>query len=253
MKIKTPDQIELEVSKLPPINAPKAQIFFAHGYSVPKEGPANILLETAEALVKAGFEVILFNFRGHGDSSGAGQDVCINTGLIDLGSVFESFRNAALPFGFLGFSYGAAVVIEYIAKNRLSPSAVVFFSPALDMLKGSAEYENSLIGKFYRDSIKDGSLARDGFFVFPHNGFHGGDKIFSSYKEFHPAKDLSKIKNVLIIQGKNDQMLDFNLMKSLGEPAVEKYLVLDAVHGLTEEKPRAIQESLDWFNQKIKE
>jgi len=248
MKIQTQDKITLEAIKLTPKQTPtKAQIFLTHGYSVPKEGPADILKETAEALAENGFEVIYFDFRGHGKSTGESSDVTLDSGLLDLDAVFRATHNSKLSVGFLGFSYGATVAIKYITDNHITAFATVFFSPALDLIKGALEYENSLLGKFAREAVTNNQTE----FVLPHNGFRGSLNLFDSFKNYKPAEDLKVVPNTLILQGKNDQMLDFNLMKSLGEPAVDKYLVLDTVHGLTEEKPRAIKEAVDWFSSHI--
>jgi hypothetical protein len=41
-------------------------------------------------------------------------------------------------------------------------------------------------------------------------------------------------------------------MKQLGEPIVEKYVVLDTVHWLVEEKEKAVEETVKRFSEYIR-
>jgi len=40
-------------------------------------------------------------------------------------------------------------------------------------------------------------------------------------------------------------------MRQLGEPIVEKYITLNAVHGLVEEKEKAVEEAVKWFDRYV--
>lgn len=229
-KVFTSDGVELEVLKYVPEQI-KGRIFMLHGLSVPKEGPSNILRETALALADAGFKVISFDFRGHGASGGESPDLTVETGFADFEAIFSTEEADGLPMGIFGFSYGGLVAIEYTAHHSLSPRAMVFFSPALDFVKGVFKNPSSVMGTLYQEAEANGSLDREGYFVLPYNGFRVGKKVFDSAGKYKPYESLPKIAtHALIIQGKNDQMLSYEYMKQLGEPIVEKYVVLNTVH-----------------------
>jgi pimeloyl-ACP methyl ester carboxylesterase len=245
-QVQTADKTNIEIAEYGADN-PRGRVFVCHGLSVPKEGPANILAEAAQALAEAGFEVVSFNFRGNGDSGGYDYDMTIGTGLVDLEAVFRAYKDD-LPVGFLGFSYGAAVAVEYITRHQVKPTAVVLYSPVLDFRRSVIEHPNSVLGELYKAAAADGSLERDGYFTVPHNGFRVGKNVFDEASDYQIASDFAKITAPkLIIQGRNDQMLWFAVQKELGKPAADEFLVLDAVHGLTEQKEQAIQKTADWF------
>jgi pimeloyl-ACP methyl ester carboxylesterase len=105
----------------------------------------------------------------------------------------------------------------------------------------------------YKAATVDGSLERDGYFTVPYNGFKVGKDVFTEAENYQVADDLARIDSpTLIIQGRNDQMLWLEVQKELGEPAADKFLVLDTVHGLTEQKAQAIQKTVAWFGLYIK-
>jgi len=250
-RVLTLDGVELEVLKYIPHQA-KGKIFMLHGLSVPKEWPANILRDLALWLANHWFEVITFDFRGHGGSAGESPNITVETGLLDFDAVFATEAQDDMPMGIFGFSYGGLIAIEYTVQHSLSPKAMVFFSPALDFVKGVFENTSSVMGTLYQEAEANGSLDRDGYFVLPRNGFRVGKKVFDSAGKYKPYEDLPKIvTHSLIIQGKNDQILSYEYMRQLGEPIVEKYLVLNTVHGLTEEKEKAVQETVKWFERYV--
>ena len=250
--VTTSDGVALNVVKYVPEQS-KGKIFMLHWLSVPKEGPSNILLDTALWLVNAWFKVITFDFRGHWGSGGESPDITVETGLLDIDAVFRSEEKDDLPFWIFGFSYGGMISIEYTVKNALSPHVMVFFSPALDFVDGVFKNEHSVMWNLYLDAERDGSLDRDGYFTLPYNWFRVGKKVFQSAKHYKPYEDLKTIvTKSLIIQWKNDQMLSYEYMKMLWEPIVDKYITLDTVHGLIEEKEKAIQETVSWFSSYVK-
>lgn len=250
-KVVTADGIELGVLKYLPKQA-RGQIFMLHWLSVPKEWPSNILRELALWLADHWFKVVTFDFRGHGTSGGESVDITVETGFLDFDTVFTTEVEDGLPLGIFWFSYGGLVAIEYTVQHSLSPQAMVFFSPALDFVKGVFENKSSVMGTLYQEAEANGSLDRNGYFVLPYNGFKVGKNVFVSAGKYKPYEDLPKITtHSLIIQGKNDQMLSYEYMKQLGEPIVEKYLVLDTVHWLVEEKEKAIAETVQWFSKYV--
>jgi alpha-beta hydrolase superfamily lysophospholipase len=248
--ITTSDGIKLSATNYIPHANPRATIFISHGFTVPSAGPANILADTATALAENGYMVVTWDYRGHGQSGGNDYDVTLDTFRTDFDAVFRHNRPDA-PFGVLGFSVGAMTVINYFADQDVQPTAMVLYSPALDMWNGSFNHSDSALGGSYQAVLKNGDLDRNSWFIAP-SGFHVGRGMVESAKNLsdNAAKNLDKLRaKTLIIQGAKDQMLNYQLMRRLGEGKVDKYIVLDTVHGLTEQKDQAIALTADWFDQ----
>jgi len=241
----TSDNIELETVKYIPEN-PKGIIYICHGLSVPKEAPGDVLKDTAIALGNAGFKVVTFDFRGHATSGGKDIDFTIENGMKDLDAVFKTETND-LPIGMLGFSCGGTVSILYSYLNKIKLNALVLYSPALEFLKTTMTNPNSIIGSGLMNAQADGSYEANGYITVP-NGFRIGKNFFDKIAEINVCEYVPKLSTkVLICQALQDQMLDFEYTKSLGEPISDKYVVFDSVHALVEEKEKAITETVEWF------
>ena len=249
-KVKTSDGVELIGVKYIPAK-PRGVIYFSHGMSVPKEGPSNTLKDTAMSLVTAGFKVVAFDFRGHGLSGGVDLDVTIESGLEDLDTIIKE-DNESLPIGLFGFSYGGAISIIYAAKNKLDVKAMALYSPALEFHSISFNNLNSVIGQFYKKAIDNGTFSNLGYIELP-NGYKISRKFLESSKKTVAFDSLSKLNSkILIIQAINDQMLSYEKVKELGMPFADKYVSLDAVHGLVEKIDVAIDETVVWFSTYLK-
>jgi alpha-beta hydrolase superfamily lysophospholipase len=247
--VTTSDGIKLSATNYVLHTNPKATIFISHGFTVPSAGPANILADVAAKLAENGYAVVTWDYRGHGRSEGNDYDVTLDTFRTDFDAIFQHNQPGA-AFGVLGFSIGGMTAINYFADRAVQPAAMVLYSPALDMWDGAFNYSDSAMGKSYQAALKDGSLEKDGWFVAP-SGFRIGRKMVESARKMadNTAKNLDKIHTkTLIIQGAKDQMLNYQLMRRLGEKKVDEYVVLDTVHGLTEQKDEAIALTVDWFD-----
>lgn len=108
-------------------------IVFAHGYRqnrLQEDVPA---LALARDLVRAGYDVLLFDFRNSGQSPGQVTTVGILEQRDLLGAVqYARQRRPDARVGLLGFSMGAATAIQAAAAS-LDVAAVVADSPFADL------------------------------------------------------------------------------------------------------------------------
>lgn len=249
-KTKTSDGIELVGVKYIPIN-PKGVIYFSHGMSVPKEGPSDVLKSTAIELANSGFKVVTYDFRGHGLSGGSSLDVTMESGLEDLDTIIKE-DNESLPVGLFGFSYGGAVSIIYAATHNMNVNTMVLYSPALEFYEVSFNNVNSVIGQAYKKAIDDGSFDEFGYLELP-NGYKVSNQFIESIKKTIAHDYLPTLNTkLLIIQAINDQMLSYEKVKEMGIGFADKYISLDAVHGLVGKIDIAIAETVTWFNNYLK-
>ncbi|MDY7075990.1 MAG: alpha/beta fold hydrolase [Chloroflexota bacterium] len=123
----TRDGITLRGWHIPPEN--DATIILAHGYAANRQ----MLLTEAQVLVEQGYGVLLFDFRGHGESEG---------NLVTIGDHEQRDLSAAVDFvaaqpnivkiGAIGFSMGAATLAQVAAQDdRLSAIVIEAAFPTL--------------------------------------------------------------------------------------------------------------------------
>ena len=110
--------------------APYARLLFLHGGSFNSRRYANI----AKACVKSGFEVVLCDWRGHGDSEGR-PGTCDYLGQLedDISDTIGWFeQEQSLPLILGGHSSGSVVCLRYIEKYGQDKLAGCYFiAPAI--------------------------------------------------------------------------------------------------------------------------
>lgn len=245
--IYTSDGVGLEVEKYIPLNS-KGIIYFNHGITVPKESPGNVLKDTAIALCAAGYKVITYDMRGHGKSGGLGTDITVEKSLSDFDVIFKS-ETDDLPIGMLGFSYGGAISILYSYLNKIKLKALVLYSPVWEFDESFINNKNSVFGMDIIEAKESGSLEKDGFVLIKKNKFKIGKEFINTAINYFPYKHVKDLNTkVLTLQAKNDVILSMDLSIKYGKDISDKFMILDAIHPLVEEKDKAILESVNWFN-----
>jgi alpha/beta superfamily hydrolase len=91
----------------------------------------------ARAFLRAGFSALRFNFRGTGASEGE-----YDSGVGELDDALAAMNwmrdhNAALPFWFAGFSFGAAVAVKAAAATAVD--GLISVAPAISRFASALE------------------------------------------------------------------------------------------------------------------
>lgn len=133
VSLKSRDGLLLE-SALDEANDARASLVLCHPH--PKMGGtmnAPLILAIRDELVRRGWNVLRFNFRGIGNSEGASStgeaEVADALGAVDL------MREGGLPVAIAGWSFGAAVAIR-VAMQDVGLIACVAIAPAIDEKPG---------------------------------------------------------------------------------------------------------------------
>lgn len=88
-------------------------VVFAHGWGSGKDSPRN--RAAAEALRKAGFTTLLFDFTGHGESEGTPEDSTLEQQVDDLTAAVDTLEGLDVVdrrrLGVVGASSGAAAAV----------------------------------------------------------------------------------------------------------------------------------------------
>ncbi|HXE12334.1 MAG TPA: alpha/beta fold hydrolase [Bryobacteraceae bacterium] len=134
------DGIQLKAWWLPTLEAPRGAVIIAHGIDHTRQ----VMLPRAAFLVRGGWDALLLDLRGHGESGGT----FVSPGLLEardiLGAVrYIRSRGNKEPIVLLGISYGA--VASLIAASE-SPEITAVVSDGA-FLTGKAVSED--IGSHY--------------------------------------------------------------------------------------------------------
>ena len=97
-------------------NRPHGTVVFCHPNPLDR-GTMNapLMIAVTLRLVERGFSVLRFNFRGTGESSGTHDDG--DSERLDVAAAVLSARERELPVSLAGWSFGAAVGLNWLADH----------------------------------------------------------------------------------------------------------------------------------------
>lgn len=103
----------------------KAAVIIAHGFFTSKE---SVLLKKLKDALTDTYDVIMFDFRGHGKSSGLFSWTAKEPE--DLETVLQYAKTRYTTIGLIGFSLGAAISINLLSKTDAVDSFVAVSAPS---------------------------------------------------------------------------------------------------------------------------
>jgi len=204
-------------------------------------------LDLARDLVPAGFNVLAFDFRAHGDSGGQLTSYGDLERLDVLGAVRwirENHPDESKSIDGLGISMGAAALISAAADDSpegRSISAVVAYSTYSDL----PSLAHSLGEHFY---FPGAGWAADHLMVPMASAQTGVDLA-----DFSPARLIAELspRPVMVIHGEQDTLIDFSLGEALYESAEQpksKLWIEQAGHNDIVENDKAARAVVWFFN-----
>lgn len=233
----------------------KSTIIFCHGITGCRKGRTKddtYFQELAEKLMNLNYKVVLFDFSGHGDSEGNDYDVCLSKSVKELEKVFKEEVIDVNNVEFLGFSYGSAVLCEFLAENTsIKPKHIVLYSPCIFPLESCFLNSNSIFGK---DIVKDyeiGQLKDKGYAVVGAKGFRFGMKMIDDCKGFVPDYFKNMSDRILVLSGEQDVILDTSYNDDFCKENNISYIYLNASHSLFEEIEKAFSLTIDFFSKEL--
>lgn len=231
----------------------KSTIVFCHGITGCRKGRTlddDYFQKLAIRLRDENYKVILFDFSGHGESEGIDYEVTLSKSTKELGKVIDVEVPDKENISFLAFSYGAAVLINYLSKNDITPRKMVFYSPCLYPLESCFLNSNSIFGKDIVKAMEDGSLEENGFAVVGAKNFRFGYKMIDECKNFSPNYMEMFSDRILCLSGSQDIILDTKYNDEFCKRNGIKNIYLNASHSLFEEIDKAFDYTIDFFNEK---
>jgi pimeloyl-ACP methyl ester carboxylesterase len=118
---------------VPNTSGPVPSVVFVHGLGSSKDSPRNVVV--SERLVGAGIATVLFDLSGHGESSADPRNG-LEGFVDDLEAVCQwvQMRPELDPsrIGIAGSSLGAAVALDAVQRQCVSPAALVLRAPPIE-------------------------------------------------------------------------------------------------------------------------
>jgi fermentation-respiration switch protein FrsA (DUF1100 family) len=221
-----------------------------HGFTGHKSETHRFFVQVAEALCKAGFVVLRFDFRGSGDSDGDFEDMTVPGEVSDAEQAITFLSE--LPevdgkiIGVIGLSMGGRVAATLASKDS-RVKFVALYSAALAPLK--QKFQEGF------DSERVERLER-GEAISLNNGWYLKKPFFDTLDEPIPHDVMSKIKApVLIVHGDSDQTVPlegvirgYEIIKDLNSKN-ELYIVKggDHVFSSREHTKEVIEKTAGWL------
>lgn len=167
-RFKTHDGLELYAHAFPPADEPKAVICMVHGHGEHVERYEHV----AAALNKAGYALIGFDNRGHGQSDGKRGHTPSYEAMLDDVETFVAEVNAYypdLPCYMYGHSMGGNLVLNYLLRRKPACKGAIvtgpwiklaFEPPAIQVFLGQTM--NKIFPGFIQASgLETAALSRD--------------------------------------------------------------------------------------------
>jgi putative redox protein len=150
-----------------PAKCRRPVVIFSHGFNTLGTEGAGRFIVAAEALVRAGYPCVLFDYRGWGYSDLRTDEMTFDTELADLAAVVEFAKSQYdQPVVILGNSLGSAVA-AHTASVRGDISQMVLWCLSADLhsrylarlgsdieVAGFAYYNEHRIGRAFLDSLR---------------------------------------------------------------------------------------------------
>ena len=179
-------------------------------------------LSMARDLVEKGYNVLLFDLRGRGESEGKG--VLLTNTDRDIGGAFDYVRKMGCPtdsIGIIGFSAGAVSTIIFASQENMA--AVV-----------SESCFANVADTFIRKAASMLSTSKIIIKIFA-LGIYLMSRTIYGYRKVNPLDRIADVTcPILLIQGEKDDLIPaedaHRLLKASGNPSDELWLVPDAGH-----------------------
>jgi pimeloyl-ACP methyl ester carboxylesterase len=124
LELVTSDGVRLAAARLPAVADARASVVVVHGFAASITNAGIVAL--GDAIHDAGYDVLLFDVRGHGRSGGA--TTLGDKEQFDVGAAVDAVRADNRPIVIVGASMGAIGALRYAASAGTSIAGLVTVS-----------------------------------------------------------------------------------------------------------------------------
>jgi len=228
----------------------RGNAILAHGLNNDKDEDGSFV-RLSQLLARNGYNVMRFDFRGHGDSKGNTQDVTVSGELSDFErtvQVLEEKTGTRGNLTIVASSFGASSSILYTSKNERLVTKLVLWNPVLDYDKTFLHAETPW-GRTYFNPQGYKRLETLGYVTIPTTEFHIGRAMVDEFRKIKPYRILSKFKiPVLTIHGTLDQSVPYSVSAKYGRPnSRSRFISHDCDHQFIGMEDTVIRETVNWI------
>ena len=216
VEFKATDGLTLRGVWIPTSGSDKAVIIL-HGHG----GSYDLDLYRAPALHEAGFNVFLFDFRGHGRSEGKRITFGYEERWDVLGAIDFLRSRVIKHIGLLGFSYGGIVSMVFAAEHHGVEAIITDGGPA--------RMRTAIAGRGIEMGIPTWLTRPLAWLIIGMTSLRLGANLF----QYEPIQRVGKIspRPILFIHGDGDPYLtDFDELYTAAKPPKELWRLPDAGH-----------------------
>ncbi|MFF0452950.1 alpha/beta hydrolase [Nocardia africana] len=230
-------------------------VLLVHGITVDMDEGGDMFVRLAERLTAAGFDVVRFSFRGHGNSGGTQRGVTIAGECLDLEAVVR-FLQDRFPgrFSVVAASFGAVSTVLSLPWLGEELDQLVLWNPVLDLrhtfLEPELAWGKENFGAVQRRLLHDtGVLVVDG-------AFELGRVLFCEFAHYDPlAQFLDSTVPSLIVHGDRDTAVSYQVSAraATARPNTTLHTIAGSDHGFDsrEGEDQAISETVDWLVEQV--
>lgn len=229
----------------------KETIVFCHGITGCRKGRTmddDYLQILARKLMGLNYKVVLFDFSGHGESEGNDYDVTLSKSTDELSRVFFEEVEDDKKVKFLAFSYGAAVLGNFLSQNSsINPEKIVLYSPCFYPLESCFLSSKSIFGKDIVAAVKSGDMKKNGFAVVGAKNFRFGSKMLEECKQYSSDVYKRNHDKVLVLGGKQDVILETKYNEDFCKENDIALKYFEASHSLYEDIENVFDVTISYF------
>jgi alpha-beta hydrolase superfamily lysophospholipase len=224
-------------------------VVLAHGITATREEDG-VFTKLAEVLAQNGLHSLRFDFRGHGASGGAQEEMTLTGELKDLTASVNYARScSSLPLGIVAASFGAASACCY-SEASSDVRCLVLWNPVLDLRKTFLEPElpwaqQSFNPQGFAFLKQHGYLLLDGHFKI-------GRRLIEQMRYQRPYECVSRLQiPVLTLHGDQDTYVPYEVSRRYGKPNLQSQFVTvpSSEHGFGRQQDQdlVIPQTVTWF------
>ncbi|MGV9334787.1 alpha/beta hydrolase [Nocardia sp. NPDC003726] len=226
-------------------------VLLVHGITVDMDEGGGMFIRLAEQLDAAGFNVVRFSFRGHGNSGGTPRGVTVAGECLDLQAAVEAVRERFTgPLSIVAASFGAVSTTLSLPWLESTLHRLVLWNPVLDLRRTFLEPELAW-GKENFGPQQQKDLAEHGWLVVD-GQFELGRVLFYEFAHYRPL-DLFLESTVpsLIVHGDRDSAVSYDIAAGAARSRQNTTLhtVFGSDHGFDsrQREDEAITTTVEWL------
>lgn len=205
----------------------------------------------ADELASAGFDVVRFSFRGHGNSGGTQRGVTIAGEMLDLQAAVEfAMRTFAGRLTLVAASFGAVTTCLSLPWFGDRLERLVLWNPVLDLRRTFVVPELPW-GKENFGPEQQALLASQGYMVLD-GEFEIGRVLFEEFRHYQPLERLdASVVPTLVVHGDRDSYVSYDIAQAVASvnPNFVFHAVVGSDHGFDSRshEDEAIGTTVDWL------